>query len=184
MKKRYVLFAAAGVLALCCAGALVIGMLMPGTSETPAARAPAMVPGSTLALAPSDTPVPTDTPAPEPTDTPVPSAPPFEEIRASHEAMTEAQWKNYRTQIEGTMVVDWQGWIDEVTGEPGRYKVVIDMDSPDEILSYAEVRFAVPDDVALGLAKDQPVTFSGQIKAAVDMLGALDVTLEHAELQQ
>ena len=97
--------------------------------------------------------------------------------------MTDAQWKNYRAQIEGTMVVGWRGWIDEVTGKPGRYRVMIDMDSPDDVLSYPEVKFTVPDDVALSLNIDQPVTFSGQISSVLDMLGALDITLEHAELQ-
>ncbi len=114
--------------------------------------------------------------------TPIPPAPSFEEIRAQHEVMTEAQWKNYRTQIEGCQAVAWRGWVEEVTGNPGRYRVRVDMDSPDEFLSVSDVNFAVPDDVALALQKDQPLTFTGQIETAIDFVGSLDITLEHATI--
>jgi hypothetical protein len=184
MPKKYLIAGAvAGVLALCCAGALVIGVLMPDTQSSRPTLGLAATSSRQPVLANTPAPGPTDTPVPAPMVTPVTPAPSFEEIRTNHEAMTEAQWKNYRTQIEGTMVIGWHGWIDEVTGKPGHYKVMIDMDSPDEFLSYPEVGFVVPDDVALILAKDQPVTFSGQIETALDMLGALDITLEDAELR-
>jgi hypothetical protein len=129
---------------------------------------------------------PGDTPhmaRPDVTPSPIPLAPSFEEIRAQHDVMTEAQWKQYRTQIEGTQVVAWRGWVDEVTGNPGHYRVHIDMDSPDGFLSYAEVNFVVPDDLALSLQVDQSVMFSGQIETAQDFVGSLSIELEYAELQ-
>lgn len=117
------------------------------------------------------------------TPTPIPPAPSFEEIRVQHDTMTDAQWKNYRSQVEGTAVIGWRGWIDEVGGDKGHYTVMIDMDSPDDVFSYPEVSFVVPDDIALALQIDQPVVFSGQIDAARDILGALDISLKHAKLE-
>jgi hypothetical protein len=78
-KKYLVAIAVAGVLTLCCAGAMLVGVLIPGTSETPTPR-PTDVPAPTFTPPPTDTPtpLPTDTPAPTytpvpvPTDTPVP----------------------------------------------------------------------------------------------------------------
>jgi hypothetical protein len=170
MTKKHLLLAVAAVLILCCIGSVLIVMLSPEATTTPAPKA---ISASTAL--PPNTPVPTNTP--------LPLAPSFEEIRTKHDAMTDAQWKNYRTQIEGTMVVGWQGWIDEVTGKPGRYRAMIDMDPPDDPLSYPEVKFTVPDDLALNLSIDQAVTFSGKISSVMDVLGALDITLEQAELQ-
>jgi hypothetical protein len=97
--------------------------------------------------------------------------------------MTEAQWKNYRQEIEGTQVIQWRGWVDEVDGAPGRYEVHVDMDSPDDILSYAEVSFIVDDDLALSLTPDQAVTFNGVIETAQDFVGALDIELEYAVIE-
>jgi hypothetical protein len=172
---------------------LIIGLVLGaiGTINT-TLHQKGILPTYTPTPVPTETPVPTPTPVPTnptetpipPTVTPIPLAPPFSEIKQKHETMTEAQWKNYRNQIEGTMIIGWQGWIEEVTGKEGRYIAMIDMDSPEaDILGYPEINFIVSDDVALSLQIDQPVTFSGQIKSAVDVLGALNITLEHATLQ-
>jgi hypothetical protein len=160
MNKKLLIGIAIVALIGCCIATLIIGAIaLSSSSDTPRMARPDISP------------------------TPIPLAPSFEEIRAQHDIMTEAQWKQYRTQIEGTQVVAWRGWVDEVTGNPGHYRVHIDMDSPDGFLSYAEVNFVVPDDLALSLQVDQPVMFSGQIESALDMVGALDITLEHAELR-
>jgi hypothetical protein len=117
-------------------------------------------------LAGSDTasPLTRDSGDPGIAPTPIPPAPSFQEI-------------------EGTQVIQWRGWVDEVDGAPGRYEVHVDMDSPDDILSYAEVSFIVDDDLALSLTPDQAVTFNGVIETAQDFVGALDIELEYAVIE-
>lgn len=113
--------------------------------------------------------------------TPLPVAPSFAEIRQFHDTETEARWKDYRKQIEGTQVIAWRGWVDEVKGDAGHRVVHIDMDPPSE-LSVAEVSFPMADDVALGLRIDQSVTFTGEIDQAIDFMGLLSIELVRVTL--
>ena len=121
-------------------------------------------------------------PAPNVTASPIPVAPSFEEIRQNHETMTEAQWKMYRTEIEGTQAIVWRGWVDEVTGKPGRFKLQVDMDAPDAF-SVAEISFLVADDVALDFKIDQEVTFTGEIDTATDFLGLLSIEMKRVTVR-
>ena len=121
-------------------------------------------------------------PAPNVTVSPIPIAPSFEVIRQNHETMTEAQWKVYRTEIEGTQAIVWRGWVDEVTGKLGRFKLQVDMDAPDTF-SVAEISFLVADDVALGFQIDQEVTFTGEIDTATDFLGLLSIEMKRVTVR-
>jgi hypothetical protein len=162
VNKTLIIIIAGAIIVICCAGAVIVGLVAMSSD------------GSTSSVA-----------RPDVSPTPIPPAPSFEEIRQQHDATTEAQWKQYRSQIEGTQVIGWRGWVDEVTGNPGRYRVRIDMDAPGEIFEgFSEIDFIIPDDVALNLQIGQAVTFSGQIETAQDFMGELDITLEHAELLQ
>lgn len=88
----------------------------------------------------------------------------------------------YRTEIEGTQAIVWRGWVDEVTDKPGRFKLQVDMDAPDEF-SVAEISFLVSDDVALGFQIDQEVTFTGEIESATDFLGLLSIEMKRVTVR-
>ena len=121
-------------------------------------------------------------PDPNVTVSPIPIAPSFEVIRQQHETMTEAQWKVYRTEIEGTQAIVWRGWVDEVTGNPGRFKMHVDMDAPDEF-SVDEISFLVSDIVALDFQLDQEVTFTGEIDTATDFMGLLKIEMKRVSVK-
>ena len=121
-------------------------------------------------------------PAPNVTASPIPVAPSFEVIRQNHETMTEAQWKMYRTEIESTRAIVWRGWVDEVTGKPGRFNLQVDMDAPDEF-SVAEISFLVSDDVALDFQIDQEVMFTGEIDTATDFMGLLSIEMKRVAVR-
>lgn len=127
-------------------------------------------------------PAPTGRPASsDATASPIPPAPSFEEIRARHkdEEMTDSLWKEYRTEIEGTQAIAWQGQVHDVTDN---YRTVqVNMD-PDSFLDTYGITFSVSEDVGRGLKKGQEITFSGQIEDAYDFLGSLQVNLKHAEI--
>lgn len=118
-----------------------------------------------------------------PTATPVPTAPPFVEIRDNVQNMTEAQWKKYLPELKGARVVNWEGWVEDVDVSGSKHTLLVDMDSPDDFLSGTDVRFGIPEDVALELQKDQPITFSGTIEKVQEFLGTSTVYLQDVTLE-
>ncbi len=110
--------------------------------------------------------------------TPRPVAPSFQEIETTVAGMTEAQWKLYLEGLEGQQIVNWTGTILEVNQKlGGSYEAWIDMDEPGE-LSTQDVYLPVPADIALTLNKNAPVTFSGVIKTATELLGSVTIHIE------
>jgi hypothetical protein len=69
-----------------------------------------------------------------------------------------------------------------MTDQPGRSRVRIDMDPSGEVLSAWEGDLLVADDLALELQKDQAIAFSGEVDQAIDMLRALEISLNRATL--
>ena len=123
------------------------------------------------------------TATPGPSATPVPTAPPFVEIRDNVQNMTEAQWKKYLPELKGARVINWEGWVEDVDVSGSKYTLLVDMDSPDDFMSTADVRFGVPEDVALELQKDQLVTFSGTVEKVAEFLGSITVYLQDVTLE-
>lgn len=98
--------------------------------------------------------------------------------------MTEAQWKPYLAGLAGAGVTGWSGWVEDVDQSlGGEYTLLVDMDSPEELFSVFDVRFAVDAETALGLVKDSEVQFLGVIESANNILGSVVVTLRDAELE-
>jgi DNA-directed RNA polymerase subunit RPC12/RpoP len=107
----------------------------------------------------------------------------FFTIRTNMEKMTEAQFKEYKKTIEGSRI-KWTGWIEEVEEKNSdNYKLYVDMDSPDTLLSIQDVYIDnIPKDIALKLQKDNRVTFIGDISSVHNILSACQVSLENVEL--
>lgn len=125
--------------------------------------------------------IPTKIPTPIPT---LRSAPPFQEIRSKIKLMTDAQWMRYTDELEGTWAINWTGWIDDVNEKTfGGYELWIDMDPPDAVLSIYDVRFDIPEELALKFHKDQKVTFLGRIKSVTNVLGACSIRLEEGSVK-
>jgi len=123
---------------------------------------------------------PAPTAAPTATPTPRPLAPAFDAIEISVSQMTEAQWKPYLESLKGQRVVDWTGWIVDVNQKlGGAYEAWIDMDDPG-MFTIQDVYVPVDSDTALALGKGMPVTFSGVIKSANELLGNVTIHLEEA----
>jgi hypothetical protein len=114
-------------------------------------------------------------------------APSYSEIYNNYTTMTDVQWDKFSKELEGQLVVDWQGWIDEVEQESnGKYEIRIDMDSPSETWSVQDVTFeiAMSEDTALLLQKDQQIVFSGTISRVSDILGTIIITLEEPTINE
>lgn len=124
------------------------------------------------------------TSTPEITATPRPIAPPYSEIAEKVQTMTEAQWKAYLPTLAGNSVISWTGWVSNVNVKSGgRYELLVDMDSPEELFSTSDVHFDIPDDIALEFEIDQIVVFSGTIDHVMELLGSIVVYLKDVSLE-
>jgi hypothetical protein len=165
------------VFTLACVLAVLVWGFAPRGSAKPALRLPGIV---------ASTPRPTSKPLPtaESATTPFPQAPPYDEIAINMQTMTEVQWNRYREDIEGTQVISWTGWVEDVTEKTLRsYELKIDMDPPESQISTFDVRFDISaGEEALAIAKDSPITFSGRIVQISDLSQAgLVISLVDAE---
>jgi len=122
---------------------------------------------------PKATRVPTATPKPKPI-----SPITFEEIREHRKNDTEAQWDEFQKPLDG-LRVQWTGWVEQVEAS-GR--ILIDMDSPDAILSVQDVYIPIPKEDATKYNKDQKLTFDGEIKSVVGVMSGVSVTLENVTI--
>lgn len=156
-----------GLVGLCLLMALIGSLGGGGDTDAPAALA--------TTVRNTATPRP-----PTATSTPRPLAPTFQEIETTVEGMTEAQWKPYLESLKGQRVVDWTGWVVDVNQKlGGAYEAWIDMDDPG-MFTIQDVYVPVDSDTALALGKGEPVTFSGVIKSANELLGNVTIHLEEA----
>lgn len=178
--KKLTKIAIAAVLIVMCV-CVIVGIFGPSADETEIA--PPEPTAITLLHGGEPTEVP-PTSTPFPTATPRPIAPPFSEISAQVESMTEAQWKAYLPTLAGNSVIDWTGRVYEVNVKfGGGYELWVDMDSPQEWLPSRDVIFDIPDDIALEFEIDQVVVFSGVIDHVQEFLGSVIVYLENVYLE-
>jgi len=119
--------------------------------------------------------------ATEPVGTPKPiSDLTFTGIRQQRkDAIKIEDWERYRDTLIGQRV-QWTGRVLHVTepqkaGEP--YEIAIDMDPAGIQFSYDDVIFLLPKDQAIKLAKDQEITFQGDIQEISEMKGTVDLVL-------
>lgn len=110
-------------------------------------------------------------------------APDFNTIRNTMNGMTDVQWNEYSNTLIGRQVVNWHGWIEEVTTSVGGFPTVnIDMDPPSEMFSVQDVYFELPSDQAMKLFKDQEVVFSGRIDFLYNLIGSCQIQLVDASI--
>jgi tetratricopeptide (TPR) repeat protein len=112
-------------------------------------------------------------------------APNFYTIRNNMNELTEVQWEVYKnTYVINKTAINWSGWVEEVQqGSGDNYKVLIDMDSPDEFLSVQDIYFDLPASQAGYLQKDQKITFSGRISRVTNFLGSCQINLEDVDMK-
>ena len=186
--RRIALFAVISLIGVCVV-IFAIGLMAGGTPDEETAvqveeeSGPAQEQlAGTATPAPTNTPRPTATPIPTPT--PIPPAPPFDEIRDNYKEMTEAQWKAYRETLDG-LWVEWEGWVSNVDKGTilGKYTLLVDMDSPDDVFSVYDVSFSVPEEEALKYNKEQRVRFSGVIGNVGTFLGSMSIRLEDVSVE-
>ena len=107
----------------------------------------------------------------------------YEEIRKTADAMTKAELKAYEQALSGKKI-RWSGYVEEVHHTlAGGYDLYVDMDAPGVATSVYDVAFQIPERAALTLEKDQPVTFSGEIRSILDVLGSLRIRLVDARIE-
>lgn len=105
-------------------------------------------------------------------------APPFEQIRNTMLAQTDAQWNRYSETLVGKRVA-WTGWVEEVNERVfGGYDLWVDMDSPGQVVSVQDVTLSVSEGIALQLQKDQRVHVVGIIDSVSNILGSCQINLE------
>ncbi len=145
-------------------------------------------PDQATLVRPTRTREPTDTPTPISSDlltatstSPV-TAPSYWQIEENMKQMTEAEWNVYVGEIEGMRAGNWVGWIEDVSKNASRgYKVKVDLDSPDIILSTYNVIFDITDEEKPPIQEDQQIVFSGTIKSVANILGGLQIRLTDVE---
>jgi len=117
----------------------------------------------------------------EPAGTPKPiSDLTFSGIRQQRkDALKIEDWEKLRDTLIGQRV-QWTGRVLHVT-EPKKagspYEIAIDMDPSGIEFSYDDVIFLLPKDQATSLAKDQGLTFQGDIQEINEMKGTVDLVL-------
>ena len=88
-------------------------------------------------------------------------------------------WQEYRDTLIGQRI-QWTGRV-LYTSEPqkagGAYEVAISMEAAGVQFSYEDVTFALPQEEATKLKKDQQITFQGDIKEINEMKGTVDLVL-------
>ena len=106
----------------------------------------------------------------------------FADIKYNMNQMTELQFKEYVKSLEDKKI-RWNGWVEEVEEKLfGGYKVLIDMDSPNDIASVQDITFEVPKEQAISLKKDEMITFEGKISSILNILTSLQVSLDNAKI--
>lgn len=117
--------------------------------------------------------------ADQPTPTTGPKVLTYSEVRAIADAATDVQWDVYSASLKGKFVINWTGWVDDVSEKMfvGGYQMLIDMDSPSELFSLYDVTFDISNSQALKFSKNSQIIFSGKIKRAYKMLGTLTIEL-------
>lgn len=107
----------------------------------------------------------------------------YSEIENNYEKMTDVQFENYMDGIINKKVV-WSGHIEEVKEQMtnDKYKVWIDVDSTDAIMSTQEVYLQnISQDVAIKLNKGKVIKFKGEIVSISDFMTA-QVTLDNVTI--
>ncbi|SLM28767.1 conserved exported hypothetical protein [Desulfamplus magnetovallimortis] len=109
----------------------------------------------------------------------------FSEIRYNmNEGMTELQFKEYVKKLKGKRV-KWSGWVEEVDEKfLGGYKVLVDMDSPNQPISVQDITFEVSKEQALRLKKNEKITFEGTISSILNIMSSLQISLEEVKIVQ
>jgi len=117
----------------------------------------------------------------EPSGTPKPiSDLTFAGIRQQRkDALKIEDWEKHRDTLIGQRI-QWTGRVLHVA-EPKKagspYEIAIDMDPSGIEFSYDDVIFLLPKDQATNLAKDQEITFQGDIQEISEMKGTVDLVL-------
>jgi len=188
MSKRKLVLISVIVLLCACTLCAIVGLRTANdptwqatqTARPSATRVPTKTPRATRTPSPSATSIPHTSTAPPPV-----LAPGYAEIRRNFDALTDAQWSVYRQRIAGQRVAHWTGWLSDVDEKTfGGYAARVDMEDPaTEFIPVYDVSFDVPPDVALQLVKGSPITFSGTITYAEDLLGSLVIKLEDVTIE-
>ncbi|RKZ36408.1 MAG: hypothetical protein DRQ49_18010 [Gammaproteobacteria bacterium] len=106
----------------------------------------------------------------------------FRKIRKNLKSMTDIQFEEYAKSLKGKRV-RWKGYVEDVTEKFfGGYKVLVDMDSPNDPISVQDVTFDVSKEQAISLTKDDKIEFEGTISLVFSMLTSLQISLDKANV--
>ena len=123
------------------------------------------------AFRPLSTPALTSTYVPSP----IPTVFPF--------ALIATRWDEYKDQIIDKNVDDWYGWVSNIRVESGQTEISIDLNTPAEMRSLAEVVFLLGSNKAEGMAVGSRVRFSGIVsKAYKDPLVGISLRLDNVDV--
>ena len=84
-------------------------------------------------------------------------------LKKNVEPTIKVKWAAQFEQYFGEKV-SWSGWIANVIKREDFYEVLIDMDSPEVVISIEDVKLYTKDKNVLKLNYDQHITFEGKIK--------------------
>lgn len=110
-------------------------------------------------------------------------APPYKDIVAKKDTLTDAQWDAYAETLKGLRIENWQGTILNVDNKlfsNDVFQVDIDLDGEGGSLNVAEANIDVSQADALKMSKGQEITLSGNIKQIDCVLTYCPVEVENA----
>ena len=106
---------------------------------------------------------------------PIPTVFPF--------ALIAPRWDEYKDQIIDKNVDEWYGWVSNIGVESGQTEISIDLNTPAEMRSLAEVVFLLGSNKAEGMAVGSRVRFSGIVsKAYKDPLVGISLRLDNVDV--
>lgn len=103
--------------------------------------------------------------------------PDYQEIMNNYNSLTSAKWQEYKSEMEGTRVTNWIGWVTNVSKNSNStsYKIRVDSERPAAACDTGrtDIEFELAQDMALKLNKCDKIEFSGVIKEIDCGLGIL-----------
>lgn len=106
----------------------------------------------------------------------------FTEIRRNMKGMTDLQFEEYVKTLIGKRI-RWGGYVEDVKEKFfGGYEVLVDMDSPNDLISVQDVTFEVSKEQALSFNKDSRIKFEGTISSVLDILTSLQISLDKVKV--
>jgi hypothetical protein len=102
-------------------------------------------------------------------------------LKKNEEPTIKVKWAAQFEKYFGKKV-SWSGWVANVSKRKDFYEVLIDMDSPEVVISIQDVKLYTKDKKVLKLKDKQHVFFEGRIKDIEGFFNKYWIELDHGKI--